>query len=630
MSRSLSQEEFLHRMHDLYGDQYDLSQVVYQNYTTPVKVICQKHGLFEKKPNVLLRGYGCPICARERPQASFEERKEDYARRAEKRRETLLRRYGVDNAMKLDSVKEKVKQTCLTRYAVENPMQCSEVIQKVRETNVKRYGKPSYLQSSQGLAHLQAVMTERYGVPNFMQSDAAQSVIPVIREKSVQTQLARYGAEHYAQSGVFHSRVKQMKQKEYATKMKNGTWNTSHSEQQLEELLLSVFSEEDVKVQYKSDLYPYACDFYIVSRNLYIELNACWTHNNHWYDENRDVDAMTVWHEKHNAFYDNAVETWTVRDLQKRAAARAADLNYVVFWCEDLRDAALWFAMGCPDGRDWEKEYSWLPDRTLFFDGKQAHFDIWSLVKEYQFPVLFQQELMFWQANKLCQNGIPAQAQLYFNRYKYLGKTPDELSCMEILRGLRISGMVKGYTRFDVSAMEQALQRYDIQSVLDPCAGWGERLLCCFQHGVTYQGVDINEALVPGYERLLSDLGCTAQRVQFENSAAMTVQGTFDAVITCPPYGNTEIYSDKGAENLSESAFLEWWRQVVRQCKVRGVSYFCFQINQKWKEKLSEIVKSEGFSFQEEIQLTPQVSHFHRKKGVITKREFESMMVLRR
>ncbi len=38
---------------------------------------------------------------------------------------------------------------------------------------------------------------------------------------------------------------------------------------------------------------------------------------------------------------------------------------------------------------------------------------------------------------------------------------------------------------------------------------------------------------------------------------------TFDAVITCPPYGNLEIYSDKGAENLSDENFILWWGEKL-------------------------------------------------------------------
>ena len=30
------------------------------------------------------------------------------------------------------------------------------------------------------------------------------------------------------------------------------------------------------------------------------------------------------------------------------------------FWENDLSDVKLWISKGCPDGRDWLKEYSWL------------------------------------------------------------------------------------------------------------------------------------------------------------------------------------------------------------------------------------------------------------------------------
>ena len=38
---------------------------------------------------------------------------------------------------------------------------------------------------------------------------------------------------------------------------------------------------------------------------------------------------------KHTKYYDNAIETWTVRDVKKRQCAEKNHLNYIVFWIED-------------------------------------------------------------------------------------------------------------------------------------------------------------------------------------------------------------------------------------------------------------------------------------------------------
>lgn len=47
----------------------------------------------------------------------------------------------------------------------------------------------------------------------------------------------------------------------------------------------------------------------------------------------------------------------------------------------------------------------------------------------------------------------------------------------------------------------------------------------------------------------------TKQSIVFDDAATVSLSGSVDAVITCPPYGSTEIYSDVGAENLSHDDF---------------------------------------------------------------------------
>ena len=49
----------------IYGGIYDFSKVNYKSAMIPVKILCPKHGEFEKKPNELKNGHGCPNCGNE-------------------------------------------------------------------------------------------------------------------------------------------------------------------------------------------------------------------------------------------------------------------------------------------------------------------------------------------------------------------------------------------------------------------------------------------------------------------------------------------------------------------------------------------------------------------------------------
>ena len=44
---------------------------------------------------------------------------------------------------------------------------------------------------------------------------------------------------------------------------------------------------------------------------------------------------LEKWKSKKSKYYDNAIDTWTVRDVKKRKCAEGNHLNYIVFWALD-------------------------------------------------------------------------------------------------------------------------------------------------------------------------------------------------------------------------------------------------------------------------------------------------------
>ena len=53
---------FIEKSKKINGDIYDYSLVNYKNTNTKVKIVCQKHGIFEQIPKSHLKGSGCPKC----------------------------------------------------------------------------------------------------------------------------------------------------------------------------------------------------------------------------------------------------------------------------------------------------------------------------------------------------------------------------------------------------------------------------------------------------------------------------------------------------------------------------------------------------------------------------------------
>lgn len=124
--------------------------------------------------------------------------------------------------------------------------------------------------------------------------------------------------------------------KEYLTKKKNNSFNSSKDEEKLYEELLIKYADKTVLRRYKCERYPFYCDFYIPSEDLFIELNAHWTHGGKPYDpkDKECQEQLAKWKEKAKTskFYENAIKTWTERDVKKLQTAKENNLNYRVIY----------------------------------------------------------------------------------------------------------------------------------------------------------------------------------------------------------------------------------------------------------------------------------------------------------
>lgn len=60
--KTIGIDEFINRGRVSHNDKYDYSSVEYVNAKTPVKIICPKHGEFEQRPDVHIKGEGCKKC----------------------------------------------------------------------------------------------------------------------------------------------------------------------------------------------------------------------------------------------------------------------------------------------------------------------------------------------------------------------------------------------------------------------------------------------------------------------------------------------------------------------------------------------------------------------------------------
>lgn len=125
--------------------------------------------------------------------------------------------------------------------------------------------------------------------------------------------------------------------KEYLTKKKNNSFNKSSKEEEFYKYLLNENINKTIYRQYKDiNRYPFYCDFYILEDDLFIELNLHWTHGGRPFDSNDEecLKQLEIWQEKAKTsqFYQNAIQTWTVRDVEKQRIAKENNLNYKIIY----------------------------------------------------------------------------------------------------------------------------------------------------------------------------------------------------------------------------------------------------------------------------------------------------------
>lgn len=230
-----------------------------------------------------------------------------------KKEQTCLIKYG----NKSFNNHEKYKQTCMQKFGYESALKSPIIRDKIYNTNYQRYGRKTYYDGER----ITQVCKERYGSGRNL-------------KKIQETMRSKYGVKSYlATEEINNMRNNQEIQKKIQdTKRKNHTFNSSKLELQAYKILKKTFGE--VISQYKNEIYTYNCDFYIPYLDLYIECNFHWTHGKHPFDSNNidDLEIINKWQSKGSKYTLNAIQTWTIRDVNKRTCAQKNNLNYKEFF----------------------------------------------------------------------------------------------------------------------------------------------------------------------------------------------------------------------------------------------------------------------------------------------------------
>ena len=181
---------------------------------------------------------------------------------------------------------------------------------------------------------------------------------PKSRKKAVETTINNKGGKFWTddeinnlkrnykkKSELIHNKMKEtlkknIKEYENLTGIKlKGC--SSNVEIRFYKYLINKFGFDNVEPQYYDcNRYPFACDFYIPKLDVYIEIQGCWTHGGHPFNNtsSEDIEKLNYWKSKNNKYYNNAIYTWTDLDVRKRGKSKEMGLKYLEIFSYKLND----------------------------------------------------------------------------------------------------------------------------------------------------------------------------------------------------------------------------------------------------------------------------------------------------
>jgi tRNA1(Val) A37 N6-methylase TrmN6 len=138
----------------------------------------------------------------------------------------------------------------------------------------------------------------------------------------------------------------------------------------------------------------------------------------------------------------------------------------------------------------------------------------------------------------------------------------------------------------------------DGEYVLDPCAGWGGRMLGAVASGKGYVGFEPNDETYNNLNELVNYLKLS-NVILYNDVAENMNKYDFpnpDIILTSPPYYNLEIYSDKGSENDYDN--YESWRDYwLKDVILKSLGHLnrggwsCWNVHNIGKMKLIDDVR---------------------------------------
>jgi 16S rRNA G966 N2-methylase RsmD len=149
----------------------------------------------------------------------------------------------------------------------------------------------------------------------------------------------------------------------------------------------------------------------------------------------------------------------------------------------------------------------------------------------------------------------------------------------ELKRGIYLCCGGAKNTMYRPTITKMIVQKYaKNKRVLDPCVGWGGRMIGTVAAGCDYIGFEPNTETFNNLKKMVECLGIGDKVILYNDIAENIHKYDIDDVsliLTSPPYYNLEIYCDEETQSYKNNQTYDEWlndflKNIIKQCISKG------------------------------------------------------------
>ena len=474
----------------------------------------------------------------------------------------LYTRYCSDKcSANSEETKQKKVDTLLTNWGSEH---CYDS-EKYRNMLKEKYGVEYTAQRKDVIAKRKETFIKKYGVPYVMQNE-------------------------------------EIKNKMWETCKTKMSFNTSKEEEQIDKWLTELGYK--FEHHYKSDKYPFNCDFYLFDYDIYLEYQGSQFHRGRSYlgTNNDKLELQKLQESLNNKIKEgiknpqekSIIDTWSKRDVFKRETAYQNKANLLELYdCLNINSlkSQLTLYINC------------LLDKNIFRD----YYNYEILINEFEYYknlcindlnlkytsnnnriIKYFQNTFYKHERDIYAHNPIMRRKLIQNRCFYLDKKEHTLTISDIFSGFKNSGVHYGYSHFNPAWTNWFINKFNIKTVFDPCGGWGHHLLGMLScDKIIYN--DINMDIYNGVKEMKEYFGIDNLELYNEDIRDFDLVEDVDAWFMCPPYYNLEDYGNDSFKDIEE--YREFLNIIFGKWKDSNSGIFGMVIREDYYDLLDDVFK---------------------------------------